>query len=163
MEEAGQDESLLAMSTLQQHHDAVWEAITERVDRAVTSRELAIERFYKYRVGTSVRDGGPFLVVLARRLAPVQAAVNWRLGNLEVDFGVIGASLLPEDKHEEVVSLIFKLVDLFLSDTTLGGLARFTTLSEMSLDNVIDPNAEVIVHSSATLGWQFEYMDNVDS
>ena len=151
------------MSTLQHHHDALWEAIIGRVDGAVASNELPIERFYKYRVGIAVRDTGPYLVVLGRRLSPVQSGVHWRLGSLEVEFGVISASLLPEEKQEEVVGLMFKLVDLFLSNTTMNGLARSTVLNEMSLDNVIDPNSEVIVHSSATLGWQFEYMDNLES
>ena len=150
------------MSALQESHDALWEAITSRVDRSISCGDLPIERFYKYRVGFGIRDTGAYLVVLGRRIVPVQSGVHWRLASLEVDFGIIGASLLPEDKQEEVVDLMFKLVNLFLSNTTLSGLARTTMLNEMSLDNVIDPNSEVIVHSSATLGWQFEYMDNQD-
>ena len=151
------------MTTLQRHHDALWEAIADRVDEAIATGQLGLDRFYRYRVGPTTRDTGPFLVVMGRRLAPVQSAVRWRLGNLEVDFGVISASLLPAEKQEEVVGLMFKLTDLFLSNTTLGGMARSTTLNEMVLDNVIGPNSEVIIHSSATLACQFEYMDNVES
>ena len=58
---------------------------------------------------------------------------------------------------------MFRLVALFLNDTTLEGRAKSTSLVDMVLDDILDPSAEEVVHSRATLAWQFEYMDNVES
>ena len=149
------------LTTLKEKHHALWEAIASRINDAVEDGSLKVERFFKYRVGSTVRDSGPFLVVLGRRLSLIQAGAHWRLGSLDVDFGVVGASLLPEERNEEIVDVMFALVDMFLGDTTFEGRAKTTTLTEMSLDDVIDADSETTIHSRASLSWQFEYMDNL--
>ncbi|MBI4307156.1 MAG: hypothetical protein HY678_12635 [Chloroflexi bacterium] len=147
---------------LQTASEAIWTAVKSKIDTAMTAGGslVSVKEFLpnrRHRVGKLKTYA---LVVLERSIVPSDWGANRGTAEQTVLFGLTGTTYQPETSADDLQTLVFALMDLFLQDPALAGAARDVRVDSIAPDAPTPEGVEESTQPWATLQvtWDFEFL-----
>lgn len=149
------------MSNLSDKSLALWDAVQTKVTDAMEKGSTlhGVKQFFPQKRGRAAKLPSPSLVTLERRTTVEQWGAHRGVGSLEVTFGLTATSYKPEQSGPELESYAYALIDLFLADFRIAGLAYDTEVASVDADaspEGVEDNTQPWV--TVTLIWKFEFL-----